>query len=611
MYNQRDILYREINKINLETQTTTTSDSAWLYKLPLIICGPILRKVHYENVSVWLAFREDVSDIQLDIFIVYAPKNILMSGSVKSPIKLGKNLFTTLITAISSNTKLVSDVIYGYEISFNYKGKRITLSTSSGNNVLNGGIKSIVYDSFNFPTFCLPSENINNLKIVHGSCRKPHGGKTDALRALDTMLEVHQNNITQRPQLLCLTGDQIYADDVADVLLLKIQQVSKALYGWEEKLPLNLKTQKKYEDWQLSPGNRKEIIAKHAENVSIDDLSTSDSKSHLIFLQEFITMYLCTFSDSFWLINWPTWEELSANYVISKEEITKRQREYNNKHSRQLNSEEIVQDWLALKEKEFTGDSENLMIFSRSLRFVKRALANISTLMVFDDHDVTDDWFMTKEWTTIALTKKSLSRRYILNGLLAYSIFQDWGNNYEKYSKGYGLIILKALNRRTNLMKMRNLKDTYLKNIDALPNKFAENLESILLPKLKTDKDSTYLSNNFSWHLKIDYAAFQLILLNSRTERQFFDSEKPLGNLIKNIGTQVGQRSSNKFLIIVSAAPIFGNIPMENGQEKLREGDIDKLTGIASRVEGLTGMYPKDQEAWSFSNKGFSELVNF
>ena len=81
----------------------------------------------------------------------------------------------------------------------------------------------------------------------------------------------------KRPHQLFLTGDQIYADDVADVLLFMLMDASETLLGWSEKLPEveNLK--------ELNPGNRNNLAMKIAGfTASFGKLSnvTDIAKSH-------------------------------------------------------------------------------------------------------------------------------------------------------------------------------------------------------------------------------------------------------------------------------------------------------------------------------------------
>ena len=65
--------------------------------------------------------------------------------------------------------------------------------------------------------------------------------------------------------------------------------------------------------------------------------------------------------------------------------------------------------------------------FARTLPRVRRALANIATYMIFDDHDVTDDWNLHRRWHE-HVHGRPLGRRLVQNALAAYAVFQGWGN---------------------------------------------------------------------------------------------------------------------------------------------------------------------------------------
>ena len=60
---------------------------------------------------------------------------------------------------------------------------------------------------------------MTDLRIVHGSCRRPHANVPDLLADLDGLIEKARTNGLERPHQLFMTGDQIYADDVATSLL--------------------------------------------------------------------------------------------------------------------------------------------------------------------------------------------------------------------------------------------------------------------------------------------------------------------------------------------------------------------------------------------------------
>src|SRR5947207_314344 len=63
-----------------------------------------------------------------------------------------------------------------------------------------------------------------------------------------------------------------------------------------------------------------------------------------------------------------------------------------------------------------------------ALPAVRRVLANVPAYMIFDDHDVTDDWNLTARWRD-RVHASPAGRRIIANALAAYWAFQGWGND--------------------------------------------------------------------------------------------------------------------------------------------------------------------------------------
>lgn len=54
---------------------------------------------------------------------------------------------------------------------------------------------------------------------------------------------------------------------------------------------------------------------------------------------------------------------------------------------------------------------------------VRRALANVATYMIFDDHEDCEDWNITAGWVT-RVRSNDLGRRVLRNGMAAYTVFQ-------------------------------------------------------------------------------------------------------------------------------------------------------------------------------------------
>jgi hypothetical protein len=69
-------------------------------------------------------------------------------------------------------------------------------------------------------------------------------------------------------------------------------------------------------------------------------------------------------------------------------------------------------------------------------RRTRKVFANIICYMIFDDHEVTDDWFLNDTWETDAV-KHDAAIRIMTNGMAAYWAFQGWGNDPEASDDAY------------------------------------------------------------------------------------------------------------------------------------------------------------------------------
>ena len=114
--------------------------------------------------------------------------------------------------------------------------------------------KALGYDIGELPGFALPPPALTDLRLLHGSCRRPsyaypddpEGTKSfDGLAWVDDLiLEWRRGTTTTlafdpniRPHQLFFTGDQIYADDVSPVMLPMLNRVGNELIGAPELLP--------------------------------------------------------------------------------------------------------------------------------------------------------------------------------------------------------------------------------------------------------------------------------------------------------------------------------------------------------------------------------------
>ena len=217
---------------------------------------------------------------------------------------IGKNLHVVAAT-VRAETPLVPGKIYCYDATIVTTDATTTMQTLAQAITAPGGTppaKPLAYDPHDFPSFALPPQDLNHLRLVHGSCRKPHGGTLknaqtptpDQLATLDGLIASSAGDPMERPHQLLLTGDQIYADDCDDKLLASLTDAGNVLLGWSgtgEILPsADLTT---HAASALAPGTRFEVITNAG-------FTGDDRRSHLLLLGEFFAMYLFVWSDVLW-----------------------------------------------------------------------------------------------------------------------------------------------------------------------------------------------------------------------------------------------------------------------------------------------------------------------
>ncbi|MFO7685725.1 MAG: DUF2272 domain-containing protein [Desulfobacterales bacterium] len=218
-----------------------------IQNLNLVLCGPILRKVTSHSIAVFIALKE-TRYIELTLHVGVEPTSDPIHSHKKlnheliSTIALGEHLHVAMVQLDLAGTNgLEPEKLYGYNLLFreinDVHEDSIDLADESIN-LINQSEAFIGCAKGKLPCFSLPPRNfdIDQFNLIHGSCRKPHGGGKDMLAALDDLLQ-HQNQYTNpvtRPHLLLFTGDQIYADDVSPPLLRALHDAANALLGWRE-----------------------------------------------------------------------------------------------------------------------------------------------------------------------------------------------------------------------------------------------------------------------------------------------------------------------------------------------------------------------------------------
>ena len=392
--------------------------------LPLILAGPILRRVEPRSVTVWVALQAP-RRVTLRVYLRDEASGRLterLAGS-RETVRLGDRLHVVAVTARAGAEAYALDAgtVYCYNLTFEGETSEAAggVSDLRSPGVLvadpsaSDAVELLTYAGLKLPSFVLPATNLEQVRIFHGSCRNPRGVGRDALATLDHVLAQSATDPAARPQQLYLTGDQIYADDVAAPLLPALMDAAEVLVGREDlpAIPPGLRL--------MAPGQRAWVVRQVA------GLTTGTPQNHLLTRGEYLAMYLFAWSDVLWPTAFPSAEQVWRAYP---EAAPKNERERSRTSA----------GW--------RFDLSELADFRAALPLARRALANIPTYMIGDDHDVTDDWFLDGAWCANVL-ERPLGRRIIRNALYAYALCQAWGNDPAQFEGQNGRAFLEVINR--------------------------------------------------------------------------------------------------------------------------------------------------------------------
>lgn len=488
-----------------------TSLATRLSSAPLILAGPVLRRVTTTSVTVWVAVQTQVN-VTLTVYDAdSAPLQTKLGTATRPAAMIGKNLFIVAVTA--PTTTLWEGKVYFYDLHFTSTGPPLSLSLVQAITKPGGTPDQtrIAYLTYALPSFVLPPKDLNKVRLIQGSCRKPNGGEKDqpdfpetpdALAMLDGLIAASASDAYGRPQQLLLTGDQIYADEVADVLLAALMDASHTLMGWDEQLPSDVNASGNpfgpYDAATQYPTTRDTPITNAR-------FTTEDRRSHLMALGEYIAMYLFAWSDELFIPT-PTIDEFATLYPSV-----------------------VLDDGLKAS---MITQRNAVEQYRKDVPKVRRALANIPSYMICDDHEITDDWNMTRTFCDNVYGNK-LGMRIIQNGLVAYSVCQAWGNFPEQFWDGTqaaGTQMLAAIAKFTPIEAAgTHIYDTFAAQLQAMVGLHAPSALAARSPygvyhdldPMITVQGVQVSSQSLRFHYTVEATSHQVIVTDSRTWRQF------------------------------------------------------------------------------------------
>lgn len=394
--------------------------------LPLLMAGPIVRRVDGRSASFWVALSRPA---RVEAYIwdgqhpSSGPGTVDGQGPVASAAATtrpyGTHLHVALVVVGAEAPGLTPGWTFSYDIVIDEGGRRQgllalgLLSDEDASSRLDGVHDeaprhlALGYEDGCLPTFVTPPATLAEVRLAQASCRKTNGDGPDAMAWLDDIIHDTRGAPGQRPQQLFLTGDQIYADDLAAALLPMLGGLAAELIG-PQTLPVGAGAAFDGTLENFPPLRRGRAVREHAR------FSSTEAANHLLTFGEFAAMYLAVWSPRVWRAI------ASEGDVFPAVQSTPP-------------SDAYLTDWGdafgdEARRARFARERSDLVVFRDAVPRVARALANIATYMILDDHEVTDDWNITRSWRTAVLTAP-LGRACVRNALCAYAIFQHWGND--------------------------------------------------------------------------------------------------------------------------------------------------------------------------------------
>jgi hypothetical protein len=400
---------------------------------------------------------------------------------------------------------------------------------------------------------------------VHGSCRKIHGGDADALALVDHLLKKNFTDPMERPHQMFLTGDQIYADDVSMVLLPRLTEAAAALLGVDEQAPIG--NQNFVVNQTNFPSGRRQTLMESSAKMT-----SSDADAHLLSFGEYCALYLFAWSNVIWA------QLESVDTIMNSFSQTPPTNSLLTAEPKKKMRTDVE------KQKKVTED------FRKTLPAARRVLANVPTFMICDDHEVTDDWYLTQSWRDQVLTS-TLGATVVRNGILAYALFQAWGNDPVAFETG---LRAELLTKATELFPTGNTG----------PNMTAANRIARLFGLDGNDPP-------IKWNYTVPGGPYQVVVLDTRTRRTYAGRYLPPGLLsFSALQEQLpaGPPSAGvEVLLLISPAPVLGLTVIEELAQPVGARVIDVIDVVKGKK--FHGYAAIDVEAWAFDVAAFESFL--
>ena len=546
--------------------------------IPLVLSGPLVRRAEPGAVTVWVALKS-AEEITLSVFEDNngTPGAKVLTGQ-QTALKLGKSLFITAITATPTapdGKPLDYGKSYLYEMEFGTTQQSLTslglaaelaypdctlpsfmLPPEDLNKVhlIHSSCRNITSDSYD----SLPA--LDNLLQAEWKKHRPQQLflSGDQIYA-DEANEVLEHLYIQVGNTLVIGRDA--NGNFPGTEKMRRQEDGEAEVNPAELIPGERGHLNKLKEFLINNQYKSfiDLLKEHANITEyprehpgpadttdyIHDLCgfTPKSRFHLFSLADFFGLYLLNWSDVLWpaffreeeVKNWAVKysvdhkNEVPGNLISRLEEGMGQLGGIEKEFINRLNDPVKFPDQKAYVEAAYEVqrfrmvinnflEMINLVIFAAEMGKVRRVLANIATYMIFDDHDVTDDWHMTREWVH-RVYGKPMGRRVLQNALASYAVFQGWGNIPARFTgEQTGRKLLTALSTWVDHHFEDPASEAIIANALKIPDKTQ-------VTKYRAigagDTFPEIFDKPLVWDFQINQPGYEVLVLDARTFRSF------------------------------------------------------------------------------------------
>jgi hypothetical protein len=601
--------------------------------LPLILAGPIARRLESRLFAVWVATSKPAA-VKLSVWPgpveagtgsgTFSPGGEFALGDTHT-IRVGAKLHVCVVIARPPGSQaFLPGQRYSYNVRLTPDGADPEDLRSTGLLVDTPRQPALGYHPGMLPSVVTCPLTIDELVLVHGSCNRIEGlGGPNLMPAIDRLVQDSLDGVpgaAARPHQLWLSGDQVYSDEIPSTLSTWITSAGRELIGVDElvelhppkpetaprpdpiRVPLDQAT--------FPAGYRTKLMNAGAR------LTTTEGASHLLGITERAAMQLFLWSPVLWgdTVDLPPPTAVLRNkepfLVEALEEIpphlTPQQVGQALTYLRDTLTTHEDDLELSRARTEARRETPLVLDYAAKVGIIRRALANVPTYCVFDDHDVTDDWNLCRLWAERVLGN-GLGRSIMRDGLVVFALFQAWGNDPDAWAQGENKDLLEAVPLLFPPPAQGTPPTAHDHRNPGQVTEIADRIDGLL------GFDGT--APKVIWNYTVDGATHRVIACDTRTRRGF------IGPVSPPVQLPDGERQRQipegplpagfELLVIVLSQPLLDPVMLGELTQGLIASGVSAFANVqkakalegyqdfgARQRRGIAGLEQLDYEGW-------------